>query len=110
MVRKRDAREEGMSFPSHVDGVDVVGNGGDEPGMFQNAQNHQQPAQQTKPKALRFVTNYGAPHPKRRRIGAACLTCTRPYFAGHEFTGMLTQRRQKEEDCVLGRTANVRNL
>ncbi|KAI7204740.1 hypothetical protein KC316_g499 [Hortaea werneckii] len=27
------------------------------------------------PKALRFVTNYGAPHPKRRRIGAACLTC-----------------------------------
>lgn len=27
------------------------------------------------PKPLRFVTNYGAPHPKRRRIGAACLTC-----------------------------------
>ncbi|SMR47356.1 unnamed protein product [Zymoseptoria tritici ST99CH_3D1] len=27
------------------------------------------------PKALRFVTNYGAPHPKRRRIGAACMTC-----------------------------------
>lgn len=26
-------------------------------------------------KPLRFVTNYGAPHPKRRRIGAACLTC-----------------------------------
>ncbi|KAK5138519.1 hypothetical protein LTR08_000106 [Meristemomyces frigidus] len=31
--------------------------------------------QQTQPKPLRFVTNYGAPHPKRRRIGAACLTC-----------------------------------
>lgn len=28
------------------------------------------------PKALKFVTNYGAPHPKRRRIAAACLTCT----------------------------------
>ncbi|WPH03540.1 Hypothetical protein R9X50_00642000 [Acrodontium crateriforme] len=27
------------------------------------------------PKELKFVTNYGAPHPKRRRIGAACLTC-----------------------------------
>ncbi|KAK5166713.1 uncharacterized protein LTR77_008257 [Saxophila tyrrhenica] len=33
-----------------------------------------QPSQQ-KTKPLRFVTNYGAPHPKRRRIGAACLTC-----------------------------------
>jgi hypothetical protein len=30
----------------------------------------------SKNKPLRFVTNYGAPHPKRRRIGAACLTCT----------------------------------
>ncbi|KAH9822792.1 C6 transcription factor [Teratosphaeria destructans] len=27
------------------------------------------------PKALRFVTNYGGPQIKRRRIGAACLTC-----------------------------------
>ncbi|EME85565.1 uncharacterized protein MYCFIDRAFT_150631 [Pseudocercospora fijiensis CIRAD86] len=34
-----------------------------------------QAQQQQQPKALRFVTNYGAPHPKRRRIGAACLTC-----------------------------------
>lgn len=32
-------------------------------------------AGQPKTKPLRFVTNYGAPHPKRRRIGAACLTC-----------------------------------
>ena len=36
----------------------------------------QQPVRgQHQPKALRFVTTYGAPHPKRRRIGAACLTC-----------------------------------
>ncbi|PPJ52843.1 hypothetical protein CBER1_11724 [Cercospora berteroae] len=35
----------------------------------------QQQQQHHQPKALRFVTNYGAPHPKRRRIGAACLTC-----------------------------------
>ena len=27
------------------------------------------------PKPLRFVTSCGAPNPKRRRIGAACLTC-----------------------------------
>ncbi|CAK3805288.1 related to C6 transcription factor [Lecanosticta acicola] len=38
-------------------------------------QAQQQQQQQQQPKALRFVTNYGAPHPKRRRIGAACLTC-----------------------------------
>ncbi|KAI5367650.1 hypothetical protein Slin14017_G026860 [Septoria linicola] len=31
-------------------------------------------SQQQQPKALRFVTNSG-PLPKRRRIGAACLTC-----------------------------------
>ncbi|KXT18502.1 hypothetical protein AC579_2285 [Pseudocercospora musae] len=36
----------------------------------------QSQSQQQQPKgALRFVTNYGAPHPKRRRIGAACVTC-----------------------------------
>ncbi|KAF2862895.1 hypothetical protein K470DRAFT_268472 [Piedraia hortae CBS 480.64] len=33
------------------------------------------PAEQPKVRQLRFVTNYGAPHPKRRRITAACLTC-----------------------------------
>lgn len=26
-------------------------------------------------KKLRFITNQGAPHPKRRRINAACITC-----------------------------------
>lgn len=34
-----------------------------------------QPGGKKPDKPLRFVTNYGAPHPKRRRIGAACLTC-----------------------------------
>lgn len=29
----------------------------------------------SQPKALKFVTNYGQPQVKRRRIGAACLTC-----------------------------------
>ena len=52
--------------------------------MATEAQAHEQNGQQqvagaaqgqAKTKPLRFVTNYGAPHPKRRRIGAACLTC-----------------------------------
>lgn len=30
-----------------------------------------------KPKKLRFITNHGAPHPKRRRVSAACMTCRR---------------------------------
>lgn len=29
----------------------------------------------SQPKTLKFVTNYGQPQVKRRRIGAACLTC-----------------------------------
>ena len=46
----------------------------------QNRQQAEQVSQgQAKTKPLRFVTNYGAPHPKRRRIGAACLTCAYPY-------------------------------
>ncbi|KAF1347555.1 fungal-specific transcription factor domain-containing protein [Delphinella strobiligena] len=31
--------------------------------------------EQKEPKKLRFITNHGAPHPKRRRVNAACLTC-----------------------------------
>lgn len=31
--------------------------------------------QQQQPKKLRFITNHGAPNPKRRRVSAACLTC-----------------------------------
>jgi hypothetical protein len=44
---------------------------------------------QKKPeKPLRFVTNYGAPHPKRRRIGAACLTCRKRKTACSGKAGM----------------------
>lgn len=46
--------------------------GGDYNVLEQQQQTSQKNQQ---PKALRFVTNYGAPHPKRRRIAAACLTC-----------------------------------
>jgi len=34
-------------------------------------------APKSQPKALKFVTNYGQPQVKRRRIGAACGTCRR---------------------------------
>lgn len=47
-------------------------NGGEYSGLEQQLQT---PPKNQQPKALRFVTNYGAPHPKRRRIAAACLTC-----------------------------------
>jgi len=42
----------------------------------------QQPQLQVQPpKKLRFITNQGAPHPKRRRITAACLTCRKRKIA-----------------------------
>jgi len=48
---------------------------------------------QKKPeKPLRFVTNYGAPHPKRRRIGAACLTCRKRKTACSGKAGMFNSR------------------
>ena len=51
--------------------MNIVQMNGAQPTDNEGAQNGQK-----KPdKPLRFVTNYGAPHPKRRRIGAACLTC-----------------------------------
>jgi hypothetical protein len=58
MLGKRDERDDEMNT---ADGQE------DNPAGQQSQQ---------KAKPLRFVTNYGAPHPKRRRIGAACLTCT----------------------------------
>jgi hypothetical protein len=47
-------------------------NGAESTNHESGQKNHKKPE-----KPLRFVTNYGAPHPKRRRIGAACLTCRR---------------------------------
>ena len=76
MLGKRAGREEDLSFPPVADDMDMVSNGRANHNMLRHQTSPQQATvQQQKPKALRFVTNYGAPHPKRRRIGAACLTC-----------------------------------
>ena len=38
-------------------------------------------SQAAAPKKLRLITNQGAPHPKRRRVTAACLTCRKRKIA-----------------------------
>ena len=48
---------------------------------LQDSDHAQTPQQQQQPKKLRFITNSGAPHPKRRRVTAACLTCRRRKIA-----------------------------
>ena len=58
----------------------------------------QQKGQQ--PKALRFVTNYGAPHPKRRRIGAACLTCRKRKTACSGERPYCETCKQNKLECV----------
>ncbi|KAK4630937.1 hypothetical protein CLAFUR4_03134 [Fulvia fulva] len=55
---------------------------------------------QQPPKALRFVTNYGAPHPKRRRIGAACLTCRRRKTACSGERPHCDTCKQNKLDCA----------
>ncbi|EME47367.1 hypothetical protein DOTSEDRAFT_69339 [Dothistroma septosporum NZE10] len=54
--------------------------------------------QPTKP--LRFVTNYGSPHPKRRRIGAACLTCRRRKTACSGERPYCDTCKQNKLDCA----------
>ncbi|KAK3074215.1 hypothetical protein LTR53_003502 [Teratosphaeriaceae sp. CCFEE 6253] len=52
------------------------------------------------PKTLRFVTNYGAPHPKRRRIGAACLTCRKRKTACSGEKPYCETCKQNKLECV----------
>ncbi|TKA64469.1 hypothetical protein B0A55_11205 [Friedmanniomyces simplex] len=58
------------------------------------------PQQKEQPKALRFVTNYGAPQPKRRRIGAACLTCRKRKTACSGERPFCETCKQTKQDCV----------
>ena len=62
---------------------------------------------QKKPeKPLRFVTNYGAPHPKRRRIGAACLTCRKRKTACSGKAGMLNLYIWKYTDALVAQVSD----
>ncbi|KAK0774435.1 hypothetical protein LTR59_014874 [Friedmanniomyces endolithicus] len=58
------------------------------------------PQHKEQPKALRFVTNYGAPQPKRRRIGAACLTCRKRKTACSGERPFCETCKQTKQDCV----------
>jgi hypothetical protein len=58
-------------------------------------------------KPLRFVTNYGAPHPKRRRIGAACLTCRKRKTACSGKTGSRYTDPEKIADVSVTRRATI---
>ena len=63
--------------------------------------NDSAPANSKKPeKPLRFVTNYGAPHPKRRRIGAACLTCRKRKTACSGERPFCDTCKQNKLDCA----------
>lgn len=58
------------------------------------------PAQAQGQKKLRFITNQGAPHPKRRRVTAACLTCRKRKVAcSGERPGCVTCAQNKV-DCA----------
>lgn len=54
--------------------------------------------QSQQPKKLRFITNHGAPHPKRRRVNAACLTCRKRKIAcsGERPTCQTCQQNNQE--------------
>jgi hypothetical protein len=65
--------------------MNIVQMNGAQPAENESANNIQKKPE----KPLRFVTNYGAPHPKRRRIGAACLTCRKRKTACSGKAGIL---------------------
>ena len=65
--------------------MNIVQMNGAQPTENESANNIQKKPE----KPLRFVTNYGAPHPKRRRIGAACLTCRKRKTACSGKAGIL---------------------
>ena len=52
------------------------------------------------PKKLRFITNHGAPHPKRRRVTAACLTCRRRKIACSGEQPTCDTCKQNRVDCA----------
>ena len=70
--------------PEVVVKMNIVQMNGAQPSENESAHNNQKKPE----KPLRFVTNYGAPHPKRRRIGAACLTCRKRKTACSGKAGM----------------------
>ncbi|KAK5107529.1 hypothetical protein LTR62_001059 [Meristemomyces frigidus] len=51
-------------------------------------------------KAIRFIMNCGAPNPKRRRIGAACLTCRKRKTACSGETPTCVTCKQNKQECA----------
>ncbi|KAF2218465.1 fungal-specific transcription factor domain-containing protein, partial [Elsinoe ampelina] len=49
---------------------------------------------------IRFITNQGAPHPKRRRVTAACLTCRRRKIACSGEQPFCNTCRNNKVDCA----------
>ncbi|KAF4548643.1 Fungal specific transcription factor domain-containing protein 53 [Elsinoe fawcettii] len=49
---------------------------------------------------IRFITNQGAPHPKRRRVTAACLTCRRRKIACSGEQPACATCRNNKVDCA----------
>ncbi|KAF2768556.1 hypothetical protein EJ03DRAFT_343900 [Teratosphaeria nubilosa] len=69
-----------------------------QPGPDQVSELQKQP--HNPPKALRFVTNYGGPQIKRRRIGAACLTCRKRKTACSGERPLCDTCKQNKLDCA----------
>ena len=83
--------------PEVVVKMNIVQMNGAQPSENESAHNNQKKPE----KPLRFVTNYGAPHPKRRRIGAACLTCRKRKTACSGKVGMLKLYKWKYTDVLV---------
>ncbi|KAG8624525.1 hypothetical protein KVT40_007592 [Elsinoe batatas] len=49
---------------------------------------------------IRFITNQGAPHPKRRRVTSACLTCRRRKIACSGEQPFCTTCKNNKVDCA----------
>lgn len=57
------------------------------------------PQDQPPAKKIRFITSHGAPHPKRRRVGAACLTCRKRKVACSGEKPACATCLQNKSDC-----------
>ena len=82
--------------------MNIVQMNGAQPAENEGAHNIQKKPE----KPLRFVTNYGAPHPKRRRIGAACLTCRKRKTACSGKAGMLNLCIWKNTDVLVAQVSD----